>query len=128
MQVAKGAAKTAARSPAPATGEAEKKKLVVEVRLRVRVGRATTVTLTQLPAHIAQLSPMNPAVSDSSPIANANFREETPMLLPAGEPDRMKPRTCTPVIFAARPMPGCDRLLHGSGGGAGVDQWGDGSG
>jgi hypothetical protein len=33
MQVAKTAAKTAARSPAPAAGEAEKKKLVVEVRL-----------------------------------------------------------------------------------------------
>jgi len=33
MQVAKAAAKTAARSPAPAAGEAEKKKLVVKVRL-----------------------------------------------------------------------------------------------
>jgi len=32
MQVAKTAAKAAARSPAPAAGEAEKKKPVVEVR------------------------------------------------------------------------------------------------
>ena len=32
------------------------------------------------------------------------------------------------VTFAARPLPGCGRLSHGGGGGAGVDQRRDGSG
>jgi Ni/Co efflux regulator RcnB len=36
------------------------------------------------------------------------------MLLPAGEPERMSPRTCTPVTFAARPLPNPCQVLVAS--------------